>query len=596
MPPPDTFCSQDSSRSFLDALSNICVLKGIDPYDPAAVTDGTMPIERLSLLVHEYTHHWSMFSPLGTALSITKIDALRAWLGAGSDPNRDLAAIERWQAVATLARVWTEGLAQYAEFDATPGEAKSVTSVAQVVMELFCRKDLSAEQGSAAWALAVDRLEQSRALYSTVVRKATTFRSSFSTHNGGYLSGYLQIKILANRLALAGGPFTDSDFVMCYLKEYVFNDAWLALAALGRRGKDNLLESVLAHFSERIAALMLASNDQLRKAGEEFDEAAARQKMTDTGLPMPGLGIDPKDVIECYEILIKRLSDPLQQEPASDGQPGQLDKDRELQRRVGEWLGNIADAIYRQRRYLCLGATEVKNPRFALLRSGHPVVLYSLPSAMKEDTGALMAVYDREYYVDWDTLHDFQADPAHVGRVEGYPEEGATLELWCEPRWGNVYQVLFVGNRRVGIMVLRGSTKMDDVPFDLLPRDDTLNGLSRINAQLLDKKLRTSDGPPQPRRLEEELEASRRYVCSRLDETLADLLLGPEGDHGRRAIEQLADRGIGGLPGSSTSSLLDLARLTLSPDSTDYPESVRVLLNELQSLGLEGRVGERWLI
>src|SRR6266516_1798459 len=113
----DRLCSLESG-SYVDALSNVAFIDGLDAWTAVAgIQDHSWPEEMLPVFYHELTHHWTMHSPVGYAMSIAKVSAMWAMFGGRTAPSRvSPGDYAKFLAGGTFLRAWSEGLAQFAEF------------------------------------------------------------------------------------------------------------------------------------------------------------------------------------------------------------------------------------------------------------------------------------------------------------------------------------------------------------------------------------------------------------------------------------------------------------------------------------------------
>jgi len=62
------------------------------------------------------------------------------------------------------------------------------------------------------------------------------------------------------------------------------------------------------------------------------------------------------------------------------------------------------------------------------------------------------------------------------------------------------------------------------------------------------------------------------------------------------AAAQLAERGLAGVPGCTSATLIELAGLTLSRSTENLSEQVTALVGELAALGIDAIDNGRWQI
>src|SRR5262249_21945978 len=86
---------------------------------------GRLTDDLLAAAVHELTHHWCFASPVGQALTLLHLETLCQVASAGgsiqgANAERLLARVARYEQVVAGLRPIAEGMALFAEFEASP--------------------------------------------------------------------------------------------------------------------------------------------------------------------------------------------------------------------------------------------------------------------------------------------------------------------------------------------------------------------------------------------------------------------------------------------------------------------------------------------
>ena len=188
-----------------DPISNSVLISGLDFAQHAGrlLLPGQYPVQCLNSYVHESMHHICFRSPVGNAIAYLynrgfqrAVDHIL--LGAGSDHDDFdvLDDIVRVETILRIMRPLAEGIALFGEFDAYPGDSKSLSPVFRNAAVAFAsmvpnREDLKVDQ------LLREVLIRGRSRLEMRQRKENLLLQGFTTRNGGYLPGYFMIKNLA---------------------------------------------------------------------------------------------------------------------------------------------------------------------------------------------------------------------------------------------------------------------------------------------------------------------------------------------------------------------------------------------------------------
>jgi hypothetical protein len=238
-------------RSFLrmavDPISNtIAITKANPAYAPrqpgAASTavgpwgktlaDGALADELIWPILHEFTHHGSLHTPVGTSLSALAVSHTSTVGSLWEDADRLLGPardVIRSAASNLLLRPLMEGMALFAEFDAVSGDVPIATWSSQVGGMLFCLADLRRAllAGEDVLSPLKTKLEKLRLSAEAVARKKELLAMDL-LDPGGYLLGYLLIKALWVDLTTRQAIWCNSDMFIMFINDYFFGDFFLA--------------------------------------------------------------------------------------------------------------------------------------------------------------------------------------------------------------------------------------------------------------------------------------------------------------------------------------------------------------------------------
>ena len=272
---PEHFGSPLGSRSFVNPVTNLSVIASFRPGEhlPALISR-FLPDECLPALLHEATHHWCFSHTSGGALALLyqrcTSDAETWETGSGDRVTvgrRMVGAMMRFEAFMALQRPFAEGLALFAEFDLFPGGAlPRMSPVMSLVAELFGPRAYAAEQPTD------DRDQLERDLVAQVLgnarcgrpmleRKTNLLAQPFDPTAGGYLPGYLLIKMLWAAALGRDIRFNDPELFFAYLAAYVYTDLGL-LALLLDDGADPLpsVDRLIEYFTNRLVGFATADH------------------------------------------------------------------------------------------------------------------------------------------------------------------------------------------------------------------------------------------------------------------------------------------------------------------------------------------------
>jgi len=276
-----------------DLLSGATRVVPLDEEDPRpwlqAVPAG---VKQLLTFIHEVTHHWCFNSGVVNALQhvSTRLEINTAvFLALGKDPapqlekgsvqwfvctfgqleraihgdrrvtsaqqmrawrSELLAAIKddlvRLQVTQALLRPLAEGLALFAEYDATSRAlSRSATPLPWAIAWNFADTDMMREpyasmpEPEKSLFLAGELVADARLSRAAVKAKASVLAQPLSSTAGGYLPGYLAVRNMWRHLYTQSFDlYGESDLVLMYLRQFFYDDAALSAAILTSPGRD----------------------------------------------------------------------------------------------------------------------------------------------------------------------------------------------------------------------------------------------------------------------------------------------------------------------------------------------------------------------
>ena len=269
----------DAGRSYTHPLSNVVVLKSLDvSRHIREILDNDLPLDCLPVFLHEATHHWCFNSPVGLAEFFLFCRARRAAFEhirksprAYSSHDWDVYdCVQRYEFVQGLMRPLSEGIALYAEHDASPGRARTISIPMSLVGTFFAR-GLAVRQG-ADWEELPTILAGGRLTSPHIRRKADLLIQPLGFGDGGYLPGYLCVKNLwqLNLFHLLSPIFWDTDFYLQFLHSYFYKD-WILVARIldDSRSDVGALGPIVDRLQERLVSF--ATEGGREKLACEFE-------------------------------------------------------------------------------------------------------------------------------------------------------------------------------------------------------------------------------------------------------------------------------------------------------------------------------------
>jgi len=249
-------------RTYVDLDSNTMVLGDLhfeNHYDTIC-SRGQLPTFMLSDALHELTHHWCFLSAVGNSMALLKTSELCSIPSIKYEPDvsRLIARKLRHSAAVIMLRPIAEGLALFAEFDARPGPGDCSAPVFEWVLDLF-REGAGTPAGSAERRDTILRrmLYASRDTAEAARRKEGLLVHPLDMSRGGYLSGYLLIKCLWNKLRSSRPDIADPELFLCFVRSFFYEDSRLA-AELLAPVRDFDYERITGIVADRVGELLAA--------------------------------------------------------------------------------------------------------------------------------------------------------------------------------------------------------------------------------------------------------------------------------------------------------------------------------------------------
>lgn len=239
------------SRSFTDPLSNATFIRDVDlRRDLGNIMAGRFPTSATVAFIHEFTHHWCLYSPVGSSLALVQLRAVRklfarleTWDSMTEADKEDVVwdvfdDYIRFDATLGMLRPIFEGLAVFAESDVRPGDSPVASNVTYWLARGFAHGHTADDHDSFA---AVGRLLQDVRIFSRrfLERKESLLAEPISAVRTGHLAGYLFVKDLWTEAASADERYHDLDLFLYALRIYLFDDLGLAAHILDPNTRDH---------------------------------------------------------------------------------------------------------------------------------------------------------------------------------------------------------------------------------------------------------------------------------------------------------------------------------------------------------------------
>lgn len=269
-----------NAASFVELVGNAAVVSGTALSADAVNLfgqPGAFPLSCLPAVLHESAHHYCFAMPVGRALSTCYLEAARSYLddvpGAVSDDHLAEALI-RYDFVTHMLRPLAEGIALYAEFDATPfmSPARISPPLSDVCLLFGQQIDAIARDNATTVRDALDELLfQERIGGATPARRQMVLMEPLIDDADGYLTGYWLVKNWRLHLlaTLGAKPLEDTDFHLQFIANFFYGDLHLAnmildfthyrvrnLAGL-LDGQEDFCTVFLHYFKQRLKFLLI---------------------------------------------------------------------------------------------------------------------------------------------------------------------------------------------------------------------------------------------------------------------------------------------------------------------------------------------------
>jgi hypothetical protein len=308
-------------KSFVDPVSNLTVLSSIDlTRDIVNLIQLKFPEMALPAFLHEITHHWCFLSPVGSVLSLLSLRAYRSAILIAASQSKEVADILRYsmgeiqisppfqgysvadfqkdmiryETALNILRPLAEGMALFAEYDATPdlsaegvallgGEEASYDEVSDIIsipMEwaviCFSRNQASDKEIEH---LILERflmlLYRMRLSENFSTKRDSLLVRPLAYKDGGYLPGYLTVKNLWNAGRQYCKKLTDSDLFLTYIRNYFYNDFGFVAAILEPDIELSwIADSITWYFRKRVENFL---NSDLSLEISLFEEKSKRK-------------------------------------------------------------------------------------------------------------------------------------------------------------------------------------------------------------------------------------------------------------------------------------------------------------------------------
>jgi hypothetical protein len=225
---PIKFCAHNDARSWTNQVSNATLISAIDVYyHLTKVAKGTLPLNSLAPFLHECAHHWCFHSPVGLSLSVLYLRASRAarriLLGEDGSPEDVVSDLIKFEAVSELFRPLLEGMALFAEFDATPGVSSQLSPISRWAWLIFGPATASPNQAMTEGIQGL--LEQSRLKDKVLNRKTDLLLQPLERpEDYAYVLGYMSIKNFWNEGIKRSSKLMDRDLFLCFIRSFFLED------------------------------------------------------------------------------------------------------------------------------------------------------------------------------------------------------------------------------------------------------------------------------------------------------------------------------------------------------------------------------------
>jgi hypothetical protein len=207
----------------------------------------------LANFLHEWTHRWCFDSPVGYALALLRMRAAcRNYRGRSAFDD-----YARCMTASAILEPFAEGLALFAEFDTYPGKSRWMSQTLATSLILFAP---AVETDDKPLLLLEGLLQKLRRDPLLLERKAGIYAGPVSVLDP-YLIGYLSVRSLWCRMAVACSELNDRDLFLSYLRSFFYDDPGMVLRMLDTYPSElHASQAIVNHFLARINDLVLFEN------------------------------------------------------------------------------------------------------------------------------------------------------------------------------------------------------------------------------------------------------------------------------------------------------------------------------------------------
>jgi hypothetical protein len=345
-------------KSSTDLLTNHTVFSDIQGslhFKP--ISDGELPPELALTFIHEVTHHWCFASPVGTAMFVLKMRALREASLLRNQLGRSrecfLDAIVTHDSALAILRPFAEGLALFAEYDAwslTP----AVFSWPLILTAKLSKVVFDKIKGDPT-NLARLFLRECRSLPDSRKGKADLLVQQLT---GGYLSGYLTVKTFweANFIR-AGGMTRDGDKFLSFMRSYIYDDLSLVSLLLEESSQiESKVERIGRYIPERLMNLLRADLPGMLREYERYRNQlrAPRLALSDS------LSVDDIEFVQGISQDCERAAEGQKRLVAALVEMNEPDVTGHLDGgHFAREFANLSSILLGQRHYICIGSDAV---------------------------------------------------------------------------------------------------------------------------------------------------------------------------------------------------------------------------------------------
>lgn len=278
-------------QSYVALPSNSGIIGSLhSPWHFGKFLNGKFDPAALPSVIHEGTHHWCFFSPVGFALSLLHYRGVGTTIEFGEDryahQNEICAAIQdlmRYEEASRTMAPVIEGLALFAEFDVT-GSSPEVCPLPLIwANALFGGEPPDTPDLDMVLTRVRELIADIRADESLIGRKIDVLLGSADAGRNPYLSGYLTVKWAWHAAAAQRSEFASADVFLVFLRNYIFCDPELVRLLLGTSHEEfrakfaSRLQHRLLQLQHNLGNLPIKPKEQLLASLENEEWQYGRQ-------------------------------------------------------------------------------------------------------------------------------------------------------------------------------------------------------------------------------------------------------------------------------------------------------------------------------